>query len=125
MNVSSRLVTLPSGWRMPCVGFGTAGLGSRTQDAVRMALDAGYTLLDSAQAREWYREDMVGAAIRDAGVPRHSLFLTSKIHPRHLGFDSTAARLEVSLNELGTHYLDLMLLVRCTDAGRRRNLWHC
>jgi hypothetical protein len=88
-----------------------------------MALDAGYTLLDSAQAREWYREDMVGAAIRDAGVPRHSLFLVSKIHPRHLGFDSTAARMEVSLNELGTHYLDLMLLVRCTDA--EGNLWHC
>lgn len=97
---------------MPCVGFGTAGLGPRTREAVASALEAGYTLLDSAQAREWYREDLVGAAVRDAGTPRHTLFLTSKVHPRHLGFDATAARVDVSLRELGTHYLDLMLLVR-------------
>ena len=95
---------------MPRVGFGTAGLGEGTGDAVHAALAAGYRLLDSAQAREWYREDLVGAAIAASGVPRAALFLTTKVHPRHLGRDATAARLAHSLRELGTSYLDLLLL---------------
>ena len=55
---------------MPRVGFGTAGLGEGTAAAVRSALSAGYRLLDSAQAREWYREDLVGEALAASGVPR-------------------------------------------------------
>ena len=61
---------LPGGGRMPRVGFGTAGLGEGTAAAVRSALSAGYRLLDSAQAREWYREDLVGEALAASGVPR-------------------------------------------------------
>jgi diketogulonate reductase-like aldo/keto reductase len=103
-------VTLRGGVRMPRVGFGTAGLGDGTGDAVRAALAAGYRLLDSAQAREWYREDLVGEALHTASVPRTALFLTTKVHPRHLGSNATAARLAVSLRELRTDYIDLMLL---------------
>lgn len=95
---------------MPRVGFGTAGLGDRTQLATLSALRCGYRLVDSAQAREWYREDMVGAAVAESKVPREKLFLVSKIHPRHLGFDATTAQLAVSLKELRTHFLDLLLL---------------
>ncbi len=109
-DAADAYVTLRGGGRMPRVGFGTAGLGDGTATAVRAALAAGYTLLDSAQAREWYREDLVGQALRDAPVPRHALFITSKIHPRHLGFDASAARLASSLAELQTDYLDLLLL---------------
>ncbi len=103
-------VTLRGGARMPRVGFGTAGLGDGTGAAVRAALAAGYRLLDSAQAREWYREDLAGEALHTASVPRTALFLTTKVHPRHLGRNATAARLAVSLRELRTDYIDLMLL---------------
>ena len=103
-------VQLPGGGRLPRVGFGTAGLGAGTEQAVRSALAAGYTLLDSAQAREWYREDLVGAALRASAVRRSDLFLTSKVHPRHLGFQRTQRQVDVSLRELDTEYLDLLLL---------------
>jgi diketogulonate reductase-like aldo/keto reductase len=103
-------VTLRGGARMPRVGFGTAGLGDGTGDAVRAALRAGYRLLDSAQAREWYREDLVGGALAASALPRQAVFLTTKIHPRHLGPTVTAGRLDFSLRELHTDYLDLMLL---------------
>lgn len=63
---------------MPLIGFGTAGLTENTAQAVTWALEAGYRLLDSAQAREWYREDLVGEALKGTTVPRSSLFLTSK-----------------------------------------------
>ena len=41
-----------------------------------------------AQAQEWYREDLVGQAIIESGVPREQLFLTSKLHPRYHGYDA-------------------------------------
>lgn len=63
---------------MPLVGFGTAGLSENTAQAVTWALEAGYRLIDSAQAREWYREDLVGDALQRTTVPRSSLFITSK-----------------------------------------------
>ena len=106
----SSFVTLNSGARMPRVGFGTAALGDGTADAVRWALEAGYRSIDSAQAREWYREDLVGLAIAQSGVSRETLFLTSKLHPRHLGRETTTERLDESLRDLGTDYLDLFLL---------------
>jgi diketogulonate reductase-like aldo/keto reductase len=71
---------------MPAVGFGTAGLGSGTKAAVGSAHEAGYRHFDTAQAREWYREDLVGQALREPlSQDRESLFITSKLHPRHLG----------------------------------------
>eukprot|EP00850_Spirogloea_muscicola_P004036 SM000017S02776 [mRNA] locus=s17:171261:174279:- [translate_table: standard] len=98
---------------LPRLGFGTAGLGDQTDVAVLQALREGYRpvlLLDSAQAREWYREDLVGDAIWRSGAPRHELFLVSKLHPRHLGFASTIEHFEDSLTDLNTPYLDAFLL---------------
>lgn len=46
------------------------------------------------QAREWYREDLVGAALRQASINRHDLFLTSKLHPRHHGYDAALRQLD-------------------------------
>jgi diketogulonate reductase-like aldo/keto reductase len=103
-------VLLAGDTRMPRVGFGTAGLADGTAAAVGSALLAGYRLLDSAQAREWYREDLVGEALASAALPRDSLWLTSKVHPRHLGFNATLSQVRVSLRELRTEYLDLLLL---------------
>ena len=99
---------LNNGVMMPTVGFGTAGLGDQTAAAVKAALLAGYRHLDSAQSREWYREDHVGAALgltdngtlgegglrridESSSVPlsRMDLFITTKIHPNDLGYNKT------------------------------------
>lgn len=103
-------VTLNNGVVMPSIGFGTAGLGKLTSQAVREALLAGYTLFDTAQAPEWYREDMVGQATQNSSIPRGTLFLTTKLHPRHHGFNSTLKQMQTSFANLHTDYLDLVLL---------------
>ena len=106
----SGFARLNSGALMPLVGFGTAGLGEATERAVLWALEAGYRSIDSAQAREWYREDLVGNAVAKSGVAREALFLTSKLHPRHLGTNATLRQFQASLDDLRTDYLDLFLL---------------
>ena len=106
----SGFARLNSGALMPVVGFGTAGLGEATERAVLWALEAGYRSIDSAQAREWYREDLVGNAVAKSGVARDALFLTSKLHPRHLGYDATLRQFQASLDDLRVDYLDLFLL---------------
>ena len=107
-------VVLNSGHAMPLVGFGTAGLGDMTATATKWALQAGYRLVDTAQAPEWYREDMVGEAIRaflaSGGATREELFITSKLHPRDHGEKRAKAMVESSLTNLGVDYLDLFLL---------------
>jgi hypothetical protein len=62
------------------------------------------------QAREWYREDLVGAALQESGVDRRSIFITSKLHPRHHGYETALAQFGQSLTDLKTDYLDLFLL---------------
>jgi diketogulonate reductase-like aldo/keto reductase len=106
----SGFARLNTGALMPLVGFGTAGLGEATERAVLWALEAGYRSIDSAQAREWYREDLVGSAVAKSGVPREALFLTSKLHPRHLGYDATLTQFQASLDDLRVEYVDLFLL---------------
>ena len=103
-------IELRYGQKMPTLGFGTAGLGGRTKEIVEMALKEGYRRIDSAQAREWYREDLVGAALRASTIPREQIFITTKVHPRDLGTQATKAAIEKSLKELKTNYLDLVLL---------------
>ncbi|MFW6435563.1 MAG: aldo/keto reductase, partial [Halovenus sp.] len=99
--------TLPTGDELPQVGFGTYSLdGETTTDAVSTALEAGYTHIDTAEGYE--NEAEVGAAIAD--VDREELFLTSKVLPKHLGYDSLIQSCEASLDRLGTDYLDLYLV---------------
>uniref|UniRef100_A0A7I4E8R9 NADP-dependent oxidoreductase domain-containing protein n=1 Tax=Physcomitrium patens TaxID=3218 RepID=A0A7I4E8R9_PHYPA len=106
----SGVVVLPNGVHMPRLGFGTAGLGGMTERATSWALQAGYRLLDSAQATEWYNEKAVGKAIRSSHIARDKLFIVSKLHPRHLGYEVTKQQFSTSLQDLGTSYLDLFLL---------------
>ena len=55
---------------------------------------SGETGTCAAQAQEWYREDLVGQAIIESGVPREELFLTSKLHPRHHGYDTAMIQVQ-------------------------------
>jgi len=104
-SVPSR--TLPSGDPLPLVGFGTWDLDDATvREVLPTALDAGYTHVDTA---EGYRNE---AAIGDviAGYDRDDLFLTSKVLPSNLHYESLLAALERSLDRLGVDALDLYLV---------------
>ncbi|WP_121823472.1 aldo/keto reductase [Halostella salina] len=105
MTVPTR--TLPSGDELPAVGVGTWNIsGDTVREAVRAGLDAGYAHVDTA---EGYRnEDAVGDAIAD--YDREDVFLTSKVLPKNLGYESVLQSCEASLERLGTDYLDLYLI---------------
>lgn len=104
-------VKLLSGREMPRIGFGTAGLGQKeTLRAVQQAIQVGYRKFDTAEAKEWYREDLVGKAIIESGLPRQDFFITSKIMPRDYGKQSVLDTLDHILDELKTTYVDMLLL---------------
>lgn len=92
---------------MPAIGLGTwQSEGSEARAAVQAALGAGYRHIDTAAA--YGNEAEVGAGIRDSGVPRDRIWLTSKLdNPDHR---DVAAALDRSLERLGTPYLDLFLM---------------
>ncbi len=101
-------VTLSNGVAFPMVGFGCAGRVAR--GPLIDAMKVGYELFDTAQAEEWYLEEELGAALNATGVPRKSLFITSKMHPRDHGDRRARDAVETSLRRLGTNYLDAFLL---------------
>jgi diketogulonate reductase-like aldo/keto reductase len=105
MSVPS--VTLPSGDEMPMVGVGTWDIGGDTlRNSVRSALDGTYTHVDTAEG--YQNESAIGDVLADHD--REDLFLTSKVLPSNLNYDSVVEACEDSLNKLGTDYLDLYLI---------------
>lgn len=99
--------SLSSGDEMPMIGFGTWNLPDETvTDSVSAALATGYSHVDTAEG--YHNEAQVGAAI-DA-VDREELFVTSKVLPKHLAYESVIASAEATLDRLGTDYLDLYLV---------------
>src|SRR5699024_5845932 len=74
-------------------------------DVVVQAIEAGYRHIDTAAGYE--NEGGVGRAVKDAGVPREDLFITTKLANGDQGFDSAKQALETSLSKLGTDYVDL------------------
>jgi 2,5-diketo-D-gluconate reductase A len=101
--------TLNDGNRLPAIGFGTYPLrGAEGVDAIRSAIEAGYTLLDTAVNYE--NEEDVGEAIRRSGVSRDQLLVTSKIPGRHHGYDDAIASVKESLQRLGLDHIDLHLI---------------
>lgn len=100
-------VELTGGGRMPLLGLGTWQLrGQHASEAVGWALDAGYRHVDTATAYRNERE--VGAAIRDSGVSRDDVFVTTKLPPDHAGRELRTLR--ESLDALGTDHVDLWLI---------------
>jgi 2,5-diketo-D-gluconate reductase B len=94
--------------KIPSLGLGTYGIGSGTASIVAAALSQGYRHVDTAQA--YGNEEEVGRGIRDSGVSRDRVFLTTKIMPdRHEPEEFRTAAHE-SLCRLGTDYVDLLLL---------------
>jgi 2,5-diketo-D-gluconate reductase B len=97
------------GAKVPALGFGTWPLsGSACRGAVRAAIELGYRHIDTAQM--YGNEAEVGAAIRDSGVARDALFVTSKLDLGNLRAAAVARSAEESLRRLGLDHLDLLLI---------------
>jgi 2,5-diketo-D-gluconate reductase A len=100
-------VRIGDGIEMPIAGFGTWQLhGQQAYDAVRYAFDAGYRLIDTATM--YKNEAEVGRALRDSGLDRGEVFLTTKLPPGNAG--QVRRTLDESLHALGTNYVDLWLV---------------
>ena len=102
-------VTLAHGAAMPVLGLGTWPLrGPEGAAAVRTALEAGYRLIDTAE--NYRNEDAVGQGLRDSGVPREEVFLSSKFNREWHSVGGARQAAEASLARLGVDYLDLLLI---------------
>lgn len=102
-------LTLNNGMQMPLLGFGTWDVrGDSGKRSILDALELGYRLIDTARMYE--NEAMVGAAMRESGLDRAELFLTTKLHRLCADYHSAKAGIECSLNELQTDYIDLLLI---------------
>lgn len=103
-------ITLNDGNKIPVVGFGVFLIPAYgpTYDAVLTALKAGYRHIDTAAA--YFNEADVGRAVRDSGVPREEIFITSKLWLQDYGYEAAKKGLETSLEKLGMDYVDLYLL---------------
>lgn len=103
-------VTLNNGVKMPMEGFGVYQITDKQEceRAVLNALDAGYRLIDTAAS--YGNEEAVGNAIRNSGIPREEIFLTTKVWVQDFGYEKTKAAVNLSLKKLGVDYIDLELL---------------
>ena len=101
---------LANGIEIPCLGFGTWQTpdGETAIQAVRCAIDAGYTHIDTAQV--YGNEASVGKAIRLSGVKREDLFITTKLWNTNHSYELTKRSFEESMDKLGLDYLDLFLI---------------
>lgn len=102
-----RTHVLADGSQMPMLGLGVWQMpnGPECVNAVRWALEAGYRHIDTAQ--DYGNEESVGQGLRDSGVPRDEVFITTKFYP---GGDDPAAEAEQSLGRLGVDQVDLYLV---------------
>jgi diketogulonate reductase-like aldo/keto reductase len=98
---------LSDGSEIPLLGLGVWQVsdGRECEDAVRFALEAGYRHIDTAQA--YGNEGSVGRALRDSGVPREDVFITTKFHPGRRDPEAEAQR---SLERLGVDSVDLYII---------------
>ncbi len=104
-------VKLNNGIVMPVLGFGTFQLREAVcRQSVADAISVGYRLIDTATL--YKNEEFVGAGIKDSGIKREELFITSKVWVTDSGYDKCKAAFETSLKKLGTDYLDLYLIHR-------------
>ncbi|MDG0789827.1 aldo/keto reductase [Cohnella ginsengisoli] len=109
-NSLQSCTVLHNGVRMPWLGLGVWKMDNDAQvvSAVRAALDAGYRSIDTAAI--YKNEAGVGQAIREGGVPRSELFVTTKIWNDDQGYDKTLAAYDASLGRLGLDAVDLLLI---------------
>ncbi|QBO36466.1 aldo/keto reductase [Periweissella cryptocerci] len=102
--------TLANGIEIPVIGFGTwqSAEGDEAYHAVTAALKAGYRHIDTAAG--YGNEESVGRAIKDSGIPRAEIFVTTKLGSKAHGYQAAKDALNESLTKLGLDYVDLYLV---------------
>ena len=103
-------IKLNDGNSIPAIGFGVflvEPIGP-TYEAVKKAIQAGYRHIDTAAA--YFNEEDVGKAVRDSGVSREEVFITSKLWLQDYGYEAAKKGIDASLQKLGMDYMDLYLL---------------
>lgn len=119
-RTSQESVRLADGVSIPLIGFGTWQLGGTdAYNGVRSALEIGYRHIDTATG--YANEDQVGAAVRDSGVGRENVFITTKCPPEHAGRERET--LDESLKALGVDFVDLWLVHWPPNGEARPETW--
>ena len=110
MNKLTDTFKLNNGIDIPCIGYGTFQTpdGKSVEDGVKEALKIGYRHIDTAYF--YQNEKGVGKAIRESGVKREDIFVTSKLWNSDRGYESAKAAFEKTMDNLGLEYLDLFLI---------------
>ncbi len=110
MSNNSSIYVLNNQSEIPAIGFGTWQTpdGETAINSVKVAIKAGYTHIDTAAV--YGNEVSVGQGIKESGVDRASLFITSKVWNNERGYESTLAAFEKTISDLQTDYLDLYLI---------------
>eukprot|EP00644_Phytophthora_capsici_P012030 jgi/Phyca11/505292/fgenesh2_kg.PHYCAscaffold_12_\ len=123
MSANIATKTLPSGAKIPVVGLGVylSEPGAETYNAVLSALKLGYRHIDTAQY--YQNEADVGRAVKDSGIPREEIFVTSKLFVQNWGYEKALETTKASNEKLGLGYIDLYLLHAPGDAATRDETW--
>ncbi len=120
LPTSQETVQLAGGVTIPLIGFGTWQLeGADAYNGVRAALDIGYRHIDTATS--YRNEDQVGAAVRDSGLDRSQVFITTKCPPEHAGRERQT--LDESLRALAVDFVDLWLVHWPPHGEARPETW--
>ena len=101
---------LSNGVKIPCMGFGTWAVddGQVAIDSVKKAIEAHYTLIDTAA--RYGNEKSIGVGLKESGIKREDLFLTSKVWNDHRGYQKVMEAFDKTIHDLGVDYLDLYLI---------------
>jgi diketogulonate reductase-like aldo/keto reductase len=102
--------TLTNGVKIPAIGFGTWQIpnGEVAYNSVAAALKNGYRHIDTALA--YGNEESVGRAIRDSGIPRSEIFVTSKLPAEIKNYRNAHVSFKITMNKIGLEYIDLYLI---------------
>ncbi|MEI2403372.1 aldo/keto reductase [Niallia taxi] len=121
MNLQSTVI-LNNGVEMPKFGLGVFKVqeGQEVIDSVKAAIKAGYISIDTAAV--YKNEEGVGQGIKESGVDREKLFITTKVWNADQGYDSTLAAFETSIKKLGLDYIDLYL-IHWPVSGKYKETW--
>ena len=119
-STNQQNVRLAEGVSIPLIGFGTWQLnGADAYNGVRAALDIGYRHIDTATM--YRNEDQIGAAVRDSGLGREDVFITTKLPQGNVGRE--AQTIDASLKALGVDFLDLWLVHWPPNGEARPSTW--
>ena len=101
--------TLSNGVKIPKLGLGTWFIDDdKAEDAVKEAVKLGYRLIDTAQA--YGNECGVGEGVRNCGLPRNEIFVTSKVAAEAKSYESAASSIDETLSKMGLDYIDMMII---------------